>query len=714
MPQIKEWTEEIFAQLRSQSITLRSKGPVYCEDSRRQKAGTEENADEESDSSHEQENQSDDSLKEETRIQLEDEAWIQCDKCSKWRRVTKQVAAEYADKDWLCSLNTDSKHNSCTDLEETHDERKARKYGLRYVLSEIAVGSLVWARLDGFARWPAVLSPDPESGEHTEVDEDGDVTWYHVEFLGPKHSHSWCTYNRVEVYSKTDATTNIAQVAKSRTKKKGRRYPRVIAPKTSSALQQKNLNTAIKEADHLMSLTNKQRLQKCQFLWSPRTRGDSDEDSSKGYRVKSSPVVDSNCCKKISKDKRNTGKKGTIKRSGSTTNRQTEDADRSSNKHKNMQASGTGVQCSASSALSPDLGSCTEKDFRMMVSAFMTSHGKHVSSPPVWNGSKVSLYQLFTAVMEKGGYSQLSKRGKAGGWAGIYRLLTKCSMSSHGGQAAKKYYERWPAVLSPDLESGEHTEVDEDGDVTWYHVEFLGPKHSHSWCTYNRVEVYSKTDATTNIAQPPDLGSCTEKDFSMMVSAFMTSHGKHVSSPPVWNGSKVSLYQLFTAVMEKGGYSQLSKRGKAGGWAGIYRLLTKCSMSSHGGQAAKKYYERNLLPYEMFLNGCSVEEIQQVMKKPPCYSNNTFSPTTEQHLMGDDHPEDTLDEEMLKMEDMENILISLDESIETGMYDAKSDKVGVPAAEVERHEACMMEELEAMQVDLDELNTSLGQELLQL
>ncbi|XP_035688356.1 uncharacterized protein LOC118424032 [Branchiostoma floridae] len=612
MPQIKEWTEEIFAQLRSQSITLRSKGPVYCEDSRRQKAGTEENADEESDSSHEQENQSDDSLKEETRIQLEDEAWIQCDKCSKWRRVTKQVAAEYADKDWLCSLNTDSKHNNCTDLEETHDERKARKYGLRYVLSEIAVGSLVWARLDGFARWPAVLSPDPESGEHTEVDEDGDVTWYHVEFLGPKHSHSWCTYNRVEVYSKTDATTNIAQVAKSRTKKKGRRYPRVIAPKTSSALQQKNLNTAIKEADHLMSLTNKQRLQKCQFLWSPRTRGDSDEDSSKGYRVKSSPVVDSNCCKKISKDKRNTGKKGTIKRSGSTTNRQTEDADRSSNKHKNMQASGTGVQCSASSAL------------------------------------------------------------------------------------------------------------------------------------------------------PPDLGSCTEKDFSMMVSAFMTSHGKHVSSPPVWNGSKVSLYQLFTAVMEKGGYSQLSKRGKAGGWAGIYRLLTKCSMSSHGGQAAKKYYERNLLPYEMFLNGCSVEEIQQVMKKPPCYSNNTFSPTTEQHLMGDDHPEDTLDEEMLKMEDMENILISLDESIETGMYDAKSDKgnmtqtgsapllkfysnmyedeasgdyelgssnlmevdadmsflptveVGVPAAEVERHEACMMEELEAMQVDLDELNTSLGQELLQL
>ncbi|XP_078571339.1 uncharacterized protein LOC144859019 [Branchiostoma floridae x Branchiostoma japonicum] len=610
MPQIKEWTEEIFAQLRSQSITLRSKGPVFCEDSRRQKADTEENADEESDSSHEEENQSDDSLKEETRIQLEDEAWIQCDKCSKWRRVTKEVAAEYADKDWLCSLNTDSKHNSCTDLEETHDERKARKYGLRYVLSEIAVGSLVWARLDGFARWPAVLSPDPESGEHTEVDEDGDVTWYHVEFLGPKHSHSWCTYNRVEVYSKTDATTNIAQVAKSRTKKKGRRYPLVIAPKTSSALQQKNLNNAIKEADHLMSLTNKQRLQKCQFQWSPRTRGDSDEDSSKGYRVKSSPVVDSNCCKKISKDKRNTGKKGTFRSSGSTTNRQTEDADRSSNKHKNMQASGIGVHCFDHSVL------------------------------------------------------------------------------------------------------------------------------------------------------PPDLGSCTEKDFSMMVSAFMTSHGKHVSSPPVWNGSKVSLYQLITAVMEKGGYSQLSKRGKAGGWAGIYRLLTKCSMSSHGGQAAKKYYERNLLPYEMFLSGCSVEEIQQVMKKPPCQSNNT--PTTEQHLLGDDHPEDTLDEEMLKMEDMENILISLDESIETGMYDAKSDKgnmtqtgsapllkfysnmyedeasgeyelgssslmevdadmsflpaveVGVPAAEVERHEACMMEELEAMQVDLDELNTSLGQELLQL
>ncbi|CAH1238635.1 ZCWPW1 [Branchiostoma lanceolatum] len=611
MPQIKEWTEEIFALLRSQSITLRSKGPVCCED--KKKKETEKNADEQSDSSREDEYQSDDSLKEETRIQLEHEAWIQCDKCSKWRRVTKEVAAEYANKDWLCSLNADSKHSSCTDVEETHDEREAQKYGLRYVCSEISVGSLVWARLDGFAKWPAVLTPDPENGDHTEVDEDGDVTWYHVEFLGPKPSHSWCTYNRVELYGKTDAARNVAQVGESKTRKKGRRYPRLTTPKTGPTPQQKNLNAAIKEADYLKSLTNKQRLLRCHFKWSPRTTGDSDEDSSKGYRPTSNPVVESTHCRKVSTGMRNTGKKGTIKNSCLTTNRQTEDTDSRNKKHKNMRASGTVLQCSSA-----------------------------------------------------------------------------------------------PSIL------------------------------------------------------PPDLGSCTEKDFGMMVSAFMTSHGKHVSSPPVWNGSKVSLYQLFTAVMEKGGYSQLSKRGKAGGWSGIYRLLAKCSMSSHGGQAAKKYYERNLLPYEMFLSGCSVEEIQQVMKTPPCQPNDTFVPNTEKHWLGEDPPEDTLDEEMLKMEDMENILISLDDSIKTGMYDAKSDagnvrqtspapllkfysnmyedeasgdyvlassslmevdadmsflpavEVGVPAAEVERHEASMMEELEAMQVDLEELNTSLGQELIQL
>ncbi|XP_066302545.1 uncharacterized protein [Branchiostoma lanceolatum] len=611
MPQIKEWTEEIFALLRSQSITLRSKAPVCCED--KKKKETEKNADEQSDSSYDNENQSDDSLKEEMRIQLEHEAWIQCDKCSKWRRVTKEVATEYADKDWLCTLNSDSKHNSCTDVEETHDEREARKYGLRYVCSEISVGSLVWARLDGFARWPAVLTPDPENGDHTEVDEDGDVTWYHVEFLGPKPSHSWCTYNRVELYSKTDATKNVAQVAESKTRKKGRRHPRLTTPKTGPTPQQKNLTTAIKEADYLKSLTNKQRLQRCHFKWSPRTTGDSDEGSSKGYRPTSNPLVESTHCRKVSTGMRNTGKKGTIKNSHLTTNRQTEDTSSSNKKHKNMRASGTVLQCSSA-----------------------------------------------------------------------------------------------PSIL------------------------------------------------------PPDLGSCTEKDFGMMVSAFMTSHGKHVSSPLVWNGSKVSLYQLFTAVMGKGGYSQLSKRGKAGGWSGIYRLLAKCSMSSHGGQAAKKYYERNLLPYEMFLSGCSVEEIQQVMKTPPCQPNNAFVPNTEKHWLGNDPPEDTLDEEMLKMEDMENILISLDDSIKTGMDDAKSDagnvkqtgpapllkfysnmyedeasgdhvlassslmevdadmsflpavEVGVPAAEVERHEASMMEELEAMQVDLDELNTSLGQELIQL
>ncbi|XP_078703104.1 uncharacterized protein LOC144928516 isoform X1 [Branchiostoma floridae x Branchiostoma belcheri] len=616
MPQIKDWTEEIFAQLRSQSITLRSKkGPVFCEDRGKKEADTEKTADNQSDSTSEEENQSDDVLKEEARIQLEHEAWIQCDKCSKWRRVAKEVATEYADKDWLCSLNTDSQHNSCTDVEETHDERKAQKYGLRYVCSEIAVGSLVWARLDGFASWPAVLTPDPENGEHTDVDEDGDIAWYHVEFLGSKPSHSWCSYRRVDVYGKKDATPNVVQVAQSKMRKKGRRHPRLTltTPKTGPTLKQKNLDTAVKEADYLMSLTNEQRLQRCHFKWSQRTTGESENGSSKelkGYRAKSSPDVEYTHHKIMSTEMgmRSTGKKG----SQPTKKRQTGNAGSSNKKQKSMHVSGTDLQCPASAVL------------------------------------------------------------------------------------------------------------------------------------------------------PPDLGTCTEKDFGMMVSAFMSSHGKHVSSPPVWNGSKVSLHQLFTAVMEKGGYSQLSKRGKAGGWAGIYRVLTKCSMASHGGQAAKKYYERNLLPYEMFLNGSSVEEIQQIMKKPPCQSNNSSPPTTEQHLLKDDPTEDTLDDEMQKMEDMENILMSLDESIKTGMYDAKSDKggksqtgaapllkfysnmyedapsgdyevassslmevdpdmsflpaveVGVPAEEVERHEASMMEELEAMQLDLDELNTSLGQELLEL
>ena len=54
-----------------------------------------------------------------------------------------------------------------------------------------------------YFRWPGIISQDPKCGDFVEHDEDPIIpepTYYHVEFLGSIHSHSWVLAQSVELY----------------------------------------------------------------------------------------------------------------------------------------------------------------------------------------------------------------------------------------------------------------------------------------------------------------------------------------------------------------------------------------------------------------------------------------------------------------------------------------------------------------------------------
>lgn len=55
---------------------------------------------------------------------VQDDTWVQCDACFKWRRLLETSVAE-ANAAWFCSMNADPLHQSCNDPEEAWDNHQS-------------------------------------------------------------------------------------------------------------------------------------------------------------------------------------------------------------------------------------------------------------------------------------------------------------------------------------------------------------------------------------------------------------------------------------------------------------------------------------------------------------------------------------------------------------------------------------------------------------
>ncbi|TGZ69958.1 hypothetical protein CRM22_003446 [Opisthorchis felineus] len=114
--------------------------------------------------------------------------WVECVRCNKWRFLDQVLDPSMLDEAWHCGLqpkHLDGKQeveNPCEELQtELEDVREGK-----YVFTKFTAGSLVWAKLDGYPEWPAMVDCD-SSGRYAEYDEaTGEVFRYYIVFIDPK------------------------------------------------------------------------------------------------------------------------------------------------------------------------------------------------------------------------------------------------------------------------------------------------------------------------------------------------------------------------------------------------------------------------------------------------------------------------------------------------------------------------------------------------
>ena len=75
--------------------------------------------------------------------------WVQCENigCQKWRKLKSCQDPSQVSEDWMCSMNDDSQHNSCSAPEEEYSDLEDSQ---EFIESIFIPGSIVWAKIDGY------------------------------------------------------------------------------------------------------------------------------------------------------------------------------------------------------------------------------------------------------------------------------------------------------------------------------------------------------------------------------------------------------------------------------------------------------------------------------------------------------------------------------------------------------------------------------------
>ena len=164
--------------------------------------------------------------------------WVMCTKpgCGKWRFINTKDPAEVKE-DFTCSDNPDDKMNDCEAPEQSWDQSLSS----RMVETQFTVGSLVWAKLEGWSAWPAMVDDDPDTGAFFWTEwRDSQDTWenkpssYHVVFFDDKHvSRAWIPSSRLRKFDGVK--------------------PRVAQTKVGARLE-KSFELALKASDECLSV----------------------------------------------------------------------------------------------------------------------------------------------------------------------------------------------------------------------------------------------------------------------------------------------------------------------------------------------------------------------------------------------------------------------------------------------------------------------------
>ena len=118
--------------------------------------------------------------------------YVQCcnPACQTWRQVREYQSGSEVPQYWVCSMNRDALNRVCG------------KGGNHFSGSEVklkySVGTLVWAKLQGYPWWPGMIDYSPDSDEYFWVDEEisqTDPARYNVNFFEREQEGSWAWIN---------------------------------------------------------------------------------------------------------------------------------------------------------------------------------------------------------------------------------------------------------------------------------------------------------------------------------------------------------------------------------------------------------------------------------------------------------------------------------------------------------------------------------------
>ncbi|XP_005107524.1 hepatoma-derived growth factor-related protein 2 isoform X2 [Aplysia californica] len=164
--------------------------------------------------------------------------WVQCCNlwCKKWRYLPDvDDPARIPDK-WVCSMNTDKKHNSCESAEVKYDESE-------HIFTKFTPGSVVWAKMDGYPWWPAMIESDCDYDTYFELLSEDSMhpTQYHVSFFDDCVSRAWIKAAWISPYQG--------------------QQPRNSALSKRSQSHKKEIEIAKRNADYALKLSLKERLE---------------------------------------------------------------------------------------------------------------------------------------------------------------------------------------------------------------------------------------------------------------------------------------------------------------------------------------------------------------------------------------------------------------------------------------------------------------------
>ncbi|CAH8842175.1 unnamed protein product [Trichobilharzia szidati] len=121
--------------------------------------------------------------------------WVECVLCLKWRFLEEILDPSLLIESWHCGLQqkykttdksqTEANVYAINPCDEPQQALETDEISNSYVYTKFTAGSLVWAKLDGYPEWPAMIDCDA-TGQFAEFDEETrEVIRYSVVFLDP-------------------------------------------------------------------------------------------------------------------------------------------------------------------------------------------------------------------------------------------------------------------------------------------------------------------------------------------------------------------------------------------------------------------------------------------------------------------------------------------------------------------------------------------------